>query len=190
MVNENPKKSPYSETHRNSRERIVDWWNKRDLKSKFLILIISCLVIISIAGLSGVLAPDKNAQKIDTLNQIENALEGAQPIIIDPYTTINAYRFGYMDANTATSKLQGDKSIVDGLILQMQSINPSDGVQHSYGTALSALQDLSKSLELGINGIQNNNSKKMNQAINLDIEASIKFDQANNEVYNLRYSLN
>jgi len=124
------------------------------------------------------------------LNQIEVTLEGARPIINDPYETLNAYKSGSMDSNTVISKLEADKTIIDSLVFQLQDLNPPNELQHSRSLTLSTLNDLSTSISLGIDGINNKDSNKINQAINLDNSAATKFDQVANEVYNLRYQAN
>ena len=190
MEDENSKKSPPNKTFKSSKIGILNWWRQQRIKTKLLIGIIICSGLISIAGISGALVPDKNSQKIDALNQIEVTLEGARPIINDPYETLNAYKSGSMDSNTVISKLEADKTIIDSLVFQLQDLNPPNELQHSRSLTLSTLNDLSTSISLGIDGINNKDSNKINQAINLDNSAATKFDQVANEVYNLRYQAN
>ena len=190
MENEDSKKSHPNKTLKSSKIGIIDWWNQQRVKTKLLIAIIICSGLISIAGISGALVPDKNSQKIDALNQIEVTLEGARPIINDPYETLNAYKSSSMDANTVTSKLEADKTIIDSLVFQLQDLNPPNELQHSRSLTLSTLHDLSTSIGLGIDGINNKDSNKINQAINLDNNAATKFDQVATEVYKLRYQVN
>jgi len=190
METEDSKKPSHNKLYKRSKNRIIDWWDKQHIKNRILIVIILCSGLISLAGISGALVQDKNSQKIDALNQIEVALEGARPIISDTYNTLNAYKSGSMDTNTAISKLQADKTIIDGLILQLQKINPPNELQPSRSLAISTLYDLSASINLGIEGINNKDSSKINQAINMDNNATTKFDRISAEVYKLRYQAN
>lgn len=182
-----PKKSFQDKSYKSYKNTAFSWWSKFHLKYKFLFLIILFSGLIAVAGLSGLLWPDKNTQRINTINQMSAALSSAQPVVTDFYTSLSAYDSGKIDSKTAISKLQADKKIVDGLISKMQSKNPPDELKYSYGLVLSSLQDLSASIGLGIDGIRNNNFMEIDQAISLNNNLTIRFNEATDEVSKLRY---
>jgi hypothetical protein len=173
--------------NKNSKHTAINWWNKLQGKNKFLFPIILCLGIITVTGLSGLLGPDKNTQKITAINEMSAALENKQPIINDLYTSLKAYDSGSTDSITVINKLQADKAIVDKSISKIQSKNPPDELQHSYSLSLSALQDLSASLGHGIDGIKNDNFLEIDQTMRLKNNLTVRFNEATDEVSKLRY---
>jgi len=176
-----PKKSSTTKNYKNT-----NWWNKLPGKNTFLFLVILLIGIIAVAGLSGLLTQDKSIQKATAISEMSYELENTQPVINDLYTTLKKYDSGATDSVTAINKLQADKAIVDNSISQMQSITPPDELQRPYSLVLSALQDLSKSLGLGIDGIKNDNFQEIHQAMSLKNYLNLRYDEATDEVFNLR----
>ncbi|HML05462.1 MAG TPA: hypothetical protein VK426_06795 [Methanobacterium sp.] len=176
--------------NKNNKNTAISLRNKLPGKNAFLLLIILIIGVIGITGLSGLLTPDKNSQKTTAITEMAYELENTQPITNDLYTTLKNYDSGATDSVTAINKLQADKVIVDNSILQMQSITPPDELQHQYSLVLSAMQDLSKSLGLGIDGIKTNNFLEIHQTMSLKNYLTLKFNEATNEVTILQYSNN
>jgi len=171
-----PKKSSPNKNYKN-----INWWLHG--KNKLLFLIILCLGIIAVIGLSGFLETDK----IIAINEMSDALENAQPITNDLYTSLKNYNSGATDSVTVINKLQADKTIVDLKISEMQSLNPPRELQHPYSSVLSAMQDLSMSLGLGIDGIKNDNFPEIYQAMRSKNNLTVRFNEATDEVSKLQY---
>ncbi len=177
-----PKKSSPNRLYE-SFKTLINWWNKLPLKSKSLFLIIPCLVVIAVAGLPGFLGPDKNTQ----ITQMSAALSSAQPIVNDLYALLNAYDTGAADSNTVINRLEADKKIVDSSISIIQSANPPNELKNSHNLVLSALQDLSTALGLGIDGVKTNNFPEIYRAMGYKDDLTKKFSDAAAEVSKLGY---
>lgn len=177
-----PKKSSPSKAYKSSKN-VISWWNKLPLKSKSLFLIIPCLVVIAVAGLPGFLGPDKNTQ----INHMSTAVSSAQPMTNGLYTSLKAYDTGAADSKTVIGKLRADKMIVDSSISLIKSGNPPDELKRSHDSVLSALQDLSTALGMGIDGVENNNFPEIYQAMGYKDDLTAKFKEAAAEVSKLGY---
>ena len=186
METDDPKKASTSKAQKSLKNGIKNWWIKQNTHRKIIIIIAFFIGIMSIIWISSLLMPDKDMQKLQTLNQMEILIGYAQPAINDPRTTINVYvEIG--DKNTALTKLQSDKTTIDNLIPQVKSVNPPDELQHSNNLFLSSLQESIAAINLAIDGINSNDSNKIAQSLVLDDNATTQFDEASNEIFILRY---
>jgi hypothetical protein len=187
METDDPKKVSSSKAQKSLKNGIKNWWIEQNTHRKIIIIITFFIGIMSIMWIFSLLMPDEDAQKLQTLNQMELLIGYAQPTINDPRTTIYVYVEGG-DKNTALNKLQSDKTTINELIPQVKSINPPDELQHSHSLFLSSLQESIAAINLAIDGINSNNSNKIAQARVLDDNATTQFDEASNEIFILRYN--
>ena len=181
---EDPKKSPYNKT---SKTAVINWWDKQQPKSKYLLIVIICLGLVVALGLSGLIWPDQKTQKINTINQMKTSLQSAAPIMNDFYDSLSGYDSGKIDSRTALNKLQADKSTIDGMISKMESKKPPNELQYPYSVTESALQDLSTSIGNGIDGINTNNFQEIEQEISLRNNLNKEFNEAADEVSKIPY---